>query len=135
LPALKALAILRDEQKMKRKSWMFLSNHWHVFAYITKCPKSTAEEIARKINLSVRGVQNILADLNEAGYLEKVKEGRSNRYVVHPELPMRHHLERGHAVGDMLIALGRDKPKRPQTKPDALLNAKSKDLNLKVIAR
>jgi DNA-binding transcriptional ArsR family regulator len=97
---------------MKQKRWMFLSNHGHVFTYITKHPKSTAEETARKINLSMRGVQNILADLNEAGYLEKVREGRSNSYIVHPELPMRHRLERQHAVGDMLHALGCDNSKK-----------------------
>ena len=93
---------------MKQKRWMFLSNHGHVFTYITKHPRSTAEETARKINLSLRGVQNILTDLNEAGYLEKVREGRSNRYIVHTELPLRHKLEREHTIGDILQALGCD---------------------------
>lgn len=117
---------------MKRKHWMFLSNHGHVLAYITKYPRSTAEAIARKLNLSMRGVQNILTDLNEAGYLEKVKDGRSNRYIIHSELPMRHRLQREYAVGDMLQALGCEKPKKPQTKNKMRLNDDSQDQELRV---
>ena len=112
---------------MKRKNWMFLSNHGHVLAYVTKFPRSTSEDIARKINLSMRGVQNILADLDDAGYVDKVKEGRSNSYIVHPELPMRHRLERDHTVGDMLRALGCDKPKKPQAGRKTRLSYRSTD--------
>ena len=117
---------------MKQKRWMFLSNHGHVLAYITKFPKSTAEEIARKINLSMRGVQNILADLDDAGYVDKVKEGRSNSYIVHPELPMRNHLHREHTVGDILQALGCDEPKKSQARIKRILNDKPAEIRLRV---
>jgi len=86
--------------------WTFLSNHGRVFAYIAKHPKVTTEAIAREVGLTQRGVQKIIADLEAAGYIARRKEGRCNHYAVHPELPMRHPLEREHAVGELLSALG-----------------------------
>lgn len=90
---------------MEKGQWTFLSNHGRVFVYIAKHPKSTTELISREVGLSQRWVQKIIVELEEAGYVARRKEGRCNRYIVHPELPMRHRLERDHAVGDLLMAL------------------------------
>jgi len=90
---------------MEKGQWTFLTNHGRVFVYIAKHPKSTTEVISREVGLSQRGVQKIIAELEKAGYIARHKEGRCNRYIVHPELPMRHQLERDHAVGDLLMAL------------------------------
>jgi len=90
---------------MEKGQWTFLTNHGRVFVYISKHPKSTTELISREVGLSQRGVQKIITELEEAGYIARRKEGRCNRYIVHPELPMRHRLERDHAVGDLLMAL------------------------------
>ena len=91
---------------MEKGQWTFLSNHGRVFVYIAKQPKSTTEVISREVGLTQRGVQKIIAELEVAGYIARRKEGRCNLYIVHPELPMRHHLEHEHAVGDILQALG-----------------------------
>ncbi|HEY96979.1 MAG TPA: winged helix-turn-helix transcriptional regulator [Dehalococcoidia bacterium] len=90
---------------MEKGQWTFLTNHGRVFVYISKHPKSTTELISREVGLSQRGVQKIITELELAGYIARRKEGRCNRYIVHPELPMRHRLERDHAVGDLLMAL------------------------------
>ncbi len=90
---------------MEKGQWTFLTNHGRVFVYISKHPKTTTEVISREVGLSQRGVQKIIAELEKAGYIARRKEGRCNRYLVHPELPMRHQLERDHAVGDLLMAL------------------------------
>lgn len=90
---------------MEKGQWTFLSNHGRVFVYIAKHPKSTTELISREVGLSQRWVQKIIIELEKAGYVARRKEGRCNRYIVHPELPMRHRLERYHAVGDLLTAL------------------------------
>jgi predicted transcriptional regulator len=86
--------------------WTFLSNHGRVFAYVAKRPASTTEAIAHEVNLTQRGVQKIITDLEIAGYVARSKEGRHNRYIVHPELPMRHRLEHNRIVGSLLAALG-----------------------------
>lgn len=97
---------------MEKGQWTILSNHGRVFVYVAKHPKSTTEAISREVSLTQRGVQKIITELEGAGYLARHKEGRSNRYVIHPELPMRHQLERDHTVGDLLLALGCDLQKR-----------------------
>jgi hypothetical protein len=91
---------------MKKGEWTFLSNHGRVLAFISKHPDNTSLNIAYEASLSVGGVQRIITDLEEAGYLERIKVGRRNSYIVHPELPMRHRLESHHSVGDLLAALG-----------------------------
>lgn len=90
---------------MDRGQWTFLSNHGRVFVYIAKNPNSTTETISREVGLSQRGVQKIIVDLEREGYIAWHKEGRHNHYEVHPEMPMRHTLERDHVIGEILAAL------------------------------
>ena len=91
---------------MAKSKWTFLSTHGIVLAYIAKRPKSTTQVIAQEVGLSIRGVQQILDELEEEGYMDRQKLGRCNHYVVHPEMPMRHSLERKHNVGQILLAIG-----------------------------
>jgi predicted transcriptional regulator len=91
---------------MKKKEWTFLTNHGRVFSHIAKHPQNTNQETAQRAGLSIRTVQQIITDLEKGGYIARRKEGRRNRYTIHPEIPMRHRLEREHAVGDILLALG-----------------------------
>jgi len=91
---------------MRRRRWTFLSNHGRVFAYISKHPRETTQSMAHEVGLSIRGVQIILGELQEEGYIVRQKEGRCNHYAVHPEMPMRHRLDRKHTVGEVLEAIG-----------------------------
>jgi predicted transcriptional regulator len=95
---------------MKKGQWTFLSNHGRVLIYISQNPESTTEDISHNVQLSLRGVQKIIDELEAAGYITRRKEGRRNTYILHPEMPMRHHLESGHAVSDIIEALGRGAP-------------------------
>jgi predicted transcriptional regulator len=96
---------------VKKKEWTFITNHGRVLAYIAKHPQNTTQETAQRAGLSIRSVQQIITDLEKGGYIGRYREGRRNRYVIHPEIPMRHRLEREHAIGDILLALGY-KPKQ-----------------------
>jgi predicted transcriptional regulator len=91
---------------LKKKEWTFLTNHGRILAYIAKHPQHTTQETAQKAGLSIRSIQQIITDLEEGGYIARHKAGRCNRYTIHPELPMRHRLERDHAIGEILLALG-----------------------------
>jgi predicted transcriptional regulator len=93
---------------MKKVKWTFLSNHGIVLGYIAKHPISTFQKIAQEAGLSIRAVQNIINDLEEAHYIEKHKEGRCNYYSVYTELPLRHHLLKKYSVRDILLAIGYD---------------------------
>jgi len=87
------------------RTWTFLTNHAHVLLVVRHHPKSRLQDIARAVGVTVRAVQLILADLEEAGYLQRTRVGRRNEYVVLGG-PMRHPLEQGHAVEELFVALG-----------------------------
>ncbi|MBK6319226.1 MAG: MarR family transcriptional regulator [Dehalococcoidia bacterium] len=74
--------------------WTFLTNHSHVLLCIAQNPQVRLSEIAERVGVKERTVFGIVSDLVEAGYLSKVRNGRRNVYVVHPELHLRHPLER-----------------------------------------
>jgi DNA-binding Lrp family transcriptional regulator len=91
---------------MKKGKWTFLTNHGRVLAYIAKHPRSTTEEIAREVGITLRAVQKIIAELEADGYINRNREGRRNSYSVHSGMPMRHPLEQEYSVGDILKGLG-----------------------------
>lgn len=85
--------------------WTFLTNHAHVLLFISRDPDVRLRDVAEAVGITERAAQRIVGDLVEAGYLERTREGRRNRYRLNPELPMRHPLERDHAIGDVLRLL------------------------------
>lgn len=91
---------------VKKKKWTFLTNHGRILAYIAKHPQITTQAMAQKAELSIRMVQQIITDLENSGYIERHKDGRRNRYTINTSVPMRHRLERDHAIGEILFALG-----------------------------
>lgn len=91
---------------MLKRKWTFFSNHGIVLAYIVKFPRSTAQEIAQETLLSIRGVQQIISDLEKDSYIEKRKDGRCNHYTVRYDMPLRHRLMREHTIGEVLFSIG-----------------------------
>lgn len=89
--------------------WKFITNHGLVLSYISHNPRSTAREIANEIGVTERTTHKIISDLEEAGYIERRKDGRRNRYRVNPDMPLRHHTKRDVIVKELLEALT-DKP-------------------------
>ena len=87
--------------------WTFLTNHAQVLLCIVRNgnDRLTAREISEIVGITERAVQRILDDLENAGYISRFRDGRKNRYVIHPELPMRHPAQRGRAIRDLLELL------------------------------
>jgi DNA-binding transcriptional ArsR family regulator len=85
--------------------WTFLTNHAHVLLCVVRDPEVRLRDVADAVGITERAAQRIVGDLVEAGYLERTREGRRNRYRLHDELPLRHPLERDHAVGEILDVL------------------------------
>jgi DNA-binding Lrp family transcriptional regulator len=92
--------------ELKKGEWTFITNHGRLLAYLTKHPRASAQEIAFDAGLSIRAVSKIIIELKEGGYVSWLKEGRRNHYIVYPGRPMRHRLEKGCQVGDVLAAIG-----------------------------
>jgi len=85
-------------------SWTFLTNHAHVLLCVAQDPDLRLRDIAVRVNITERAVQRIITDLAADGYLLIEKDGRRNRYSVPVDLPLRHPVEEGARVAD-LIAL------------------------------
>jgi len=85
--------------------WTFLTNHAHVLLCVARDPDARMRDLAVDVGITERAAQRIVADLVKAGYLERTREGRRNRYVLRPELPLRHPLESDHAIGEILRLL------------------------------
>ena len=84
--------------------WTFLSNHAHVLFCIAKEPEVRLREVAEKVGITERAVQRIVADLEDGGYLSRIREGRRNRYEVHGDRPLRHSIE-AHLAVSVLVDL------------------------------
>ena len=85
--------------------WTFLTNHAHVMLCISRDPGTRLRDVAERVGITERAAQRIVADLVDAGYLERRREGRRNRYELHSDLPLRHPLENAHQIGEILTAL------------------------------
>ncbi len=96
----------RDPRPDERR-WTFLTNHGHVLVALSRDPELRQRDIADLVGITEGAVQRILHELIEAGYLEVRRVGRRNTYEVHAEFGLRHPLEAGRTVGDLLTALDR----------------------------
>ena len=65
----------------------------------------TARELAQRVGITERSVQAVLADLIADGYLGKIKIGRRNHYTVHQSGRLRHPIEAGHTIAELIEAL------------------------------
>ena len=90
--------------------WTFVTNHTQVLLCIARDPDIRLRDVATRIGITERATQRILADLVGAGYVDRQREGRRNRYTVNPDLRMRHPAQEGHDIGEMLDLLRRAPP-------------------------
>jgi len=89
--------------------WRFVTNHAHVLETIARDPTARLRDIAAAVGVTERTAAQIVADLEDAGYLTKVRDGRRNRYEIHERLPLRHPQHRHHTVGELIRFLQDDR--------------------------
>jgi DNA-binding IclR family transcriptional regulator len=87
---------------MPKANWTFLSNHGHVLIYISREPEALISDIAKSVGITERRTQGIIADLEEAGYLEVVRVGRRNTYEIKKNLHFRHPAESHRSIGSLI---------------------------------
>ncbi len=83
-------------------NWTFLSNHTHVLVCLAADGEQTLRDVAAKVGLTERGVQRIIAELEEAEVLERERHGRRNVYRINTQAPLRHPLEAHCQIGALL---------------------------------
>lgn len=84
------------------RHWTFLSNHGHVLVCLARDPEARLRDVAVSVGITERAVQKIVSDLEEAGVVERVRDGRRNRYRLFLEKPLRHPIEAHRSIGALL---------------------------------
>lgn len=86
----------------RRPSWTILTNHGHVLLAVAAEPHILVEQLALRVGITRRATLNILKDLEEAGYIQRSREGRRTSYRVNGDRPFRHPAEAHHDIGALL---------------------------------
>jgi DNA-binding IclR family transcriptional regulator len=96
-----------------------VTNHTQVLLCVARDPTVRLREIAETVGITIGSAQRILADLIEAGFVERERHGRRNRYVVNHDSPMlRHAAQDGQEIGGLLELLRlRDRAETPADPP------------------
>jgi DNA-binding transcriptional ArsR family regulator len=87
------------------RHWTFLSNHGHVLICLARDPEARLRDVALAVGITERAVQKIVSDLEEAGVVERVRDGRRNRYLLFLDKPLRHPIEAHRSVGALLATI------------------------------
>ena len=98
--------------------WSFFTNHARVLICIARDPGLRLRDLAASLGITERSAYGIVADVVEAGYVVKDKEGRRNRYRVETQLPLPESIGRERTIGEVLAVLvdaadGRRGPRPP----------------------
>ncbi len=107
--------------------WTFLSNHTHVLVCLAADGDQILREVAHKVGITERAVQRIVADLEQAGVLNRerdVRDARRNSYRINDEVRLRHPLESHCRIGE-LLAWVTAAPSKPPEEVLAAAPAKS----------
>jgi predicted transcriptional regulator len=86
-------------------NWSFLTNHARVLMCIAHDPGARLRDIAAGLGITERSAYSIVAELAEAGYVVKQKDGRRNRYQIQAHLPLPEPTSRERTVGEILALL------------------------------
>ena len=98
------------------------TNHGGILLALARRPDLRIREVAAAVGITERAAQGILTDLVEAGYLERTKTGRRNRYVVRGDAPLSD--RSGREVADLFRALATEPaPEHPDGKREAVVLA------------
>jgi len=93
---------MQQQDEVRKHHWTFLTNHAHVLLCLARDRTMRMRDIASEVGITERAVQLIVADLEEAGYVEHTREGRCNMYSVHGGLKLRHPIEQHKTIADLI---------------------------------
>ncbi len=88
--------------KPAKRTCKLFTNHAQVLLYLSAHKEEPLRKVALAIGVTERSVQLMVADLEAAGYLERNKVGRQNRYQISADRPLQHPLEPARSVGELL---------------------------------
>jgi DNA-binding Lrp family transcriptional regulator len=83
-------------------SWYFFTNHAHVLTVIADDPDLRLRDIGDEVGITERAAHRIVTDLVRSGYVSRQRVGARNRYQVHTDVLLRHHVHEGLTVGELI---------------------------------
>jgi predicted ArsR family transcriptional regulator len=86
--------------------WRFVTNHTRVLLCIAADSGVRMREIADRVGITERAAQRIVADLVNAGVVERTRVGRRNTYAVDRHARLRHPSQADHEIGELIDVLG-----------------------------
>jgi DNA-binding IclR family transcriptional regulator len=86
-------------------TWSFLTNHARALVCIAHDPGVRLRDIAGTLDITERSAYGIVADLVDAGYIVKDKDGRRNRYEIQGHLRLPESVAHERTVGEVLALL------------------------------
>jgi DNA-binding IclR family transcriptional regulator len=86
-------------------TWTFLTNHARALLCVAHDPGVRLRDIAASLDITERSAFGIIADLVEAGYVLKEKDGRRNRYHIQAHLPLSEPASQERTIGEVLSLL------------------------------
>lgn len=96
--------------------WTFLTNHARVLVSIAHDPGAKLRDLAAALQVTERTAYSIVADLTEAGYVVKERDGRRNRYHIQTHLPWPDSASAARTIGEVLDVLIDRKPRSRRTR-------------------
>ena len=69
-------------QADRDRRWSFVTNHARVLACVAAEPNARLRDIAAAVGITERTAVQIVNDLERAGYLTKIRDGRRNQYTL-----------------------------------------------------
>jgi hypothetical protein len=85
--------------------WSFLTNHARALLCIAHDPGLRLRDMAVELGITERSAYAIVADLADAGYVLKERDGRRNRYSIQHHMPLPDTTGRQRTVGEVLDLL------------------------------
>jgi DNA-binding IclR family transcriptional regulator len=89
------------------RGWTFITNHAQVLLAVAQKRDVRVREIAAATEITERHAYRMLRDLEEAGYVERGREGRCNVYRIHPELVIGDPVVEEQSLRELVRLIGR----------------------------
>jgi DNA-binding transcriptional ArsR family regulator len=97
-------------ERFPMRGWTFITPHAQVLLAVAADPDLRVKEIAEAADITERYAYRVLSDLQEAGYVHRVRRGRRNRYRVNAELALGDPVVEGLSIGGLLQLSRRSAP-------------------------
>ena len=91
--------------EVSERPWTFFTHHAHVLLSLARDPTLRLRDIAGVVGVTERATATLVSELVHAGYLQRIKDGRRNRYRVDLSGRLRHQTGGGVSVADVFSPL------------------------------